>query len=244
VATQATLPVIPINESVVFTDDFNNGNVNGWTGLGAGAGQATIGADPGGTGQNVIGPTNPLDGIYTAYTLPANQYWNLNAGALVMYMRLRTDNLSVYFGSMGAMGVYGTNSFPVAYFHTLPYSPGNNVTETGYQSPGLTWNTVWGGGFGTTTTFMDYRVQISQNGAGTVAITSSYYDTGSSQYLPLSNVIGNDYTGGILNKFFLQTSGSAGNVYFDSMAITLIAPEPSIGLLLLTGFGLWRWKRQ
>jgi hypothetical protein len=61
---------------------------------------------------------------------------------------------------------------------------------------------------------------------------------------------------GIPDYLFFQVSGLAGDAitlalqnnaggtsYLSGVGFEMLAPEPSIGLLLLTGCGLWRWKR-
>jgi hypothetical protein len=53
---------IPSGEHVVFAEDFDN-NDNGWSNIGSSGSQATIGTDPGGTGESVIYPSNP-DGSF------------------------------------------------------------------------------------------------------------------------------------------------------------------------------------
>jgi len=126
----------------------------------------------------------------------------------------------------------------------LPYASYVNLTDTRYRDPAgaIHDDYVWGTAFGTTSTFLDYRALFNYNGDGTTMTERTYYyDTGSSQYVLIWTATGVGIGSGLFDRLNIVANGNSGNVYFDSVAITI--PEPSTILLLGIG-GLLVFRRR
>ncbi len=229
--TQAkgALPALPRGENtenVIFQEDFSNSNLQLWTNIAAGGGKATIGIDPGGNGAGTWYPSVNSDGTAVTSTLNLPRDIKLGDGVVAVYARVRLDSTT---------GTYN-NSFMIQLMEKSPNSryallqilPGSTSFIARANSLGSqVWtnlNTNVGPALGS---FVDLRMELTDNGNGSMKIRVFRYNTATADYVAVGSIITDaDLDSGIFNRLSISSyngsgnGGGVGRAYFDSVMIT------------------------
>lgn len=212
----------PLNASdaVQFRDDFfHNGSV--WNNLGASSGNGSIGTDPV-TGRSAWLPAVDSDGgaVTSTATLPTPL--NVVEGPISVYMRVRVDATSAMDANRFSITL--GEQTPNSRFASLVIRPGTASQISYSDSSGVTQTaSITGYTFANTTTPVDFRLTLTNNGNGSMALSAAYYDTTTSAWVSLGSVASADINSGLFNVLSIysrNSTASTNRAYFDSVNVS------------------------
>lgn len=235
---RADLPVLydPSCEIVIFTDEFNN-NANSWSNVGSSSGQATMGTDPGSSTQNVWYPSINSDGT-TVRSLIQLPEMNLAVAPITLYMRVRVDDINNGEANRFFISLQESNSSRYGTLLIRPvYNPMivwlNNLGQEQYTrvGPGYT--------YPDTTTFVDFRLMMTNNDDGTMALDGYRYDSIQQNYIYMGTIPAADIETGIFNSLIIWSCNSnhdvTNRVYFDSVCVTRTVRSADVPVVTKSG---------
>ena len=226
---KAAYPALPVGDdaaNIIFQDDFSNSNVQGWTNIGTGSGNATIGVDPCGNGAGTWYPSINSDGNEVASTLTLPKDINLGAGPVSVYARVRLDSTTgTYNNSFTIQLLEKSPNWRYAYLQILP---GNTCYVARTNSSGSqVWTNLHAQVTPALQAFVDLRMELTDNGNGSMKVRVFRYDTATSDYVAVGAIITDaDLDSGIFNRLRISSyngsgnGGGVGRAYFDSVMVT------------------------
>jgi hypothetical protein len=228
---KGSLPALPQGENtenIMFQDDFANANVKSWTNIATGGGKATIGIDPSGNGAGTWYPSVNSDGLGVGSEVMLPTDLTLAEGPIAVYMRVRLDSATgTYNNAFTIQLMEKSPNWRYAYFQILP---GSTAFIARCNSGGSQMWTNLGANIAPALgAFVDLRMQLRDNGNGSMTIRIFRYDTGTSAYVSVGSAIADaDFDSGIFNRLKIASyngngnGGSVGRAYFDSVMVTQV----------------------
>ncbi len=213
-------------EDVRFSDDFDD-NASGWSDIGAGDTQATIGTDPGSTTEGVWYPTVEGGGSTTSrLTLPSSV--NIQEGSIGLYANVRVDRNGGGNGRFRFAINGGTEQF--ALLHIEPGTVNGVVLEYRDLANTVALKAVLGTySFPNFTDFVTFGLTLTDNGNGSMTIQAYKRDLNDTGFVAMGAPVTDArlkvdglFTG--LSVYNRNALGQQNLVYFDSITATQMLP--------------------
>ena len=214
--------------TVLFEDAFTN-NDNGWSNIGAGTGQATIGIDPGGvTGASVWYASND-DNAVVESSVTLSSTVNISRGAIELFMSVRGDRNDGAGNNRFIISLKETGSG--SRFASLTVRPGHTAYMQGLNSSGGTVTTVLNGwSYSDFVNFVDFRLSMTDNGDGSMWVEAFKKESTDGDFVSMGSSMNVDFSSGAFDDLKIYSRNATGNnlAYFDSVSVGgTPPPEPA-----------------
>ncbi|MGE9289789.1 MAG: hypothetical protein ACQKBT_02285 [Puniceicoccales bacterium] len=229
---------ISSSESILFSDDFND-NSNNWSDIGTSTGEATIGQDPGGTGQTVYYPSNAGDGSETLSSINLGvSSPDLSNGTINAYMRVRVDanaaNDRFYIGLSESGSAYFNNLLiiPSSTSQVIYRKDDGSQTVDNGNTPSIN--------YPDTSTYLNFKISLTATDSDTTTITAFQYDGSTYVSILDAPITNGGYDTGIFDTLTIQSRNAEigdtnSRSFFDALAVTQTPiPEPSAYALIIS----------